>query len=409
MTVDGGATWRSVDPGERPFDQVDAAVAVDGRLYVDAWPRGYWRSTDETWTRFAPLDLPRRSVLHAEDGFVSAVVNERKEVTILRLGAGGHVADRWPVRVPAGPKPRGPDYGYADIVSSGDGSVVVRPGEQRPVSRLISSTGVVASGRWPLPIGLQDGFLQLNRKDPRASTVLTHTGVILQTTIGTASDLRPGDSLLITGRRVPYLFPATYRHEELWSFRPSDATFRRLPMPDLRPGGAVAGVVDGQGRAWLVQGRDLWHSDDNGASWQREELPHRAWPGGIEVSGRRVMVMLQSPTGDVARILGPDGRWRNTALPSTLPERADVWLLHDGRLLIGPVGGRLWRGTSPANRRFETLPAGPIATVATAGEVVYGLPLGPELSATTPLPLKGDWGRVWVSKDGASTWREVAD
>jgi len=409
VTIDGGATWRSLDPGERPFDQVDAAVAVDGQLYVDAWPRGYWRSTDETWTAFAPLGLPRGSVLHAEDGFVSAVVNKRKRVTILRLGAGGKVADQWPVRVPAGPKPASPDYGYADMVGSGDGSVTVRPGEQRPVSRLIGSTGVVTSGRWPFPIGLHDGFLMLDRKDLEASTVLTRTGVTLRTTVRGVSDLRPNDHLLITGRRVPYLFPPTYRHEELWSFRPRDATFRKLPMPDLRPGGAVAGVVDGRGRAWIVQGRHLWQSDDNGASWNREELPHRAWPGGIEVSGPRLMVMLHSPTGDVARILGPDGRWRDTALPPTLPERTDVWLLHDGRLLIGPVGGRLWRGTSPANRHFETLPAGPIATVVTAGEVVYGLPLGPELSATEPLPLKGDWGRVWVSKDGASTWREVAD
>ena len=377
-------------------------------LYVAAWPRGFWRSTDDSWTTFAPLDLPRRAFLHAEDGFASAVVSRRKELTILRLGADGQTSHRWTVRVPPGPKPQNPDYGYAGLVSSGDGAVVVRPDEQRPVSRLVDSSGPVASGRWPPLIGVQQGFLQLNRKDPGASTLLTRTGRTRQTTVASMSDLRPGDSVLTTGRKVPYLFPTTYRSQELWSFRPGDATFRDLPMPRGRRDGLVDGVVDSRGRAWLVQGRSLWHSDDQGASWRREDLPHRAWPDGMDVSGQRVLLMLKSPAGDVARILDPEGRWHDVALPSTLPGNGDVWLLSDGRLLIGPVRGRFWRGTSSSNARFETIPSGPIAQMAPAGDLLYGIPLGPELSARTPLPLTGDWGRVWVSEDSGSTWREVA-
>jgi hypothetical protein len=111
---------------------------------------------------------------------------------------------------------------------------------------------------------------------------------------------------------------------------------------------------------------------------------------------------------DLVRMLSAQGTWRTVDLPPRMPRLTDVWLLHDGRLLLGPVAGQLWRGTSRTNKHFETIPAGPIAQVAPAGDLLYGSPLSPAFDDRTPLPLPADRKKVWLSRDGGTTWIEVA-
>ena len=48
-------------------------------------------------------------------------------------------------------------------------------------------------------------------------------------------------------------------------------------------------------------------------------------------------------------------------------------MLPDGRALLGPYNGQLWRGTDARNTEFDALDAGPITTVLSAGARLYGL------------------------------------
>jgi hypothetical protein len=409
VTGDGGNTWRDLAPGERPFDQIDQAVAANGHLFVKSWPKGFWRSTDPSWTSFAPVRLPSRATLHAEDGFVSASVQIRGRFTVQRLADDGETDETITIDAPRDSKPIGRGPRAATPIGSGDGSLLLVGGSRE--SHLVTAQGVGPSGAWPRPIGLTEGYLLLDRRDLASSTLLTATGERLATTVGDSAAVRADDVLVTTGRRV--------RH--LWSFRPADRTFRELTPPHLRQDHDVSAVVDDRGRAWLLQDRTLWRSDDGGFQWRSLRLPQPAsttsrtslWT--LHVSGPRVLVVLDGPQTSLSRpppqtlrLLSPDGTWSTVALPPRMPGAPDVWLLRDGRLLLGPVVGRLWRSTSTANRRFESIPAGPIAQVTPAGDLLYGVPLGPGYDDRTPLPLPADRGKVWLSRDSGTTWVEVA-
>ena len=73
-------------------------------------------------------------------------------------------------------------------------------------------------------------------------------------------------------------------------------------------------------------------------------------------------------------------------------------VLPDGRLLMGPADGLLWRATDATNTRFESIDTGPIESVVAAGDRLYGL------GGRTALD-----GNVWMSEDAGSTWRQVLD
>jgi hypothetical protein len=311
----------------------------------------------------------------------------------------------------AGENP-GPGPTTATPVGSGNGSLI--NDLDGTTSVLVTDQGARGSGNWKQPISLTEGYLLLDRRDLTSAAMLTGTGEQLPTAVGDPGGARAGDALLTTGRRVPFWDPPRYRHQHLWSFRPVDRTFRELTPPRLHPGHELSGLVDDRGRAWLLQDRNLWRSDDGGSSWRSIRLP---WPAStnlgseewrLQASGNVVLVVLSGPRMDLVRMLSAQGTWRTVDLPPRMPRLTDVWLLRDGRLLLGPVAGQLWRGTSRTNKHFETIPAGPIAQVAPAGDLLYGSPLSPAFDDRTPLPLPPDRKKVWLSRDGGTTWIEVA-
>lgn len=88
-----------------------------------------------------------------------------------------------------------------------------------------------------------------------------------------------------------------------------------------------------------------------------------------------------------------------TAVQAPSRDFGELAMLPDGRLLLGPAHGRMWRGADARNLSFKRLPAGPITQVSVAGDIVYGQ-APPDLA-------HAQRGVVWMSTDGASTWRQV--
>lgn len=59
VSQDGGASWTALSPASLPFsDVLDTAVTPDGVLFVMSHDDGLWRSTDDSWTRFARVPVP---------------------------------------------------------------------------------------------------------------------------------------------------------------------------------------------------------------------------------------------------------------------------------------------------------------------------------------------------------------
>jgi len=58
VSHDGGATWTRLSAAQLPFGEVrETAVTPKGVLFVRS-QAGLWRSTDDTWTRFARVPVP---------------------------------------------------------------------------------------------------------------------------------------------------------------------------------------------------------------------------------------------------------------------------------------------------------------------------------------------------------------
>jgi hypothetical protein len=413
VTSNGGATWRSLERGERPFNGVDDAVAAGGQLYVDAWPGGFWRSTDSSWTSFAPVEPPaRRVTLHADDGFVTMSDYTADALTVWRFDQ-GHVTDRHVVDL-SGPHGRAPPSTgprTATLVGNDDESAIVTPSGVQ-FARLFVDGSESASVSWPRPIAAAPGFLLPDPVHAEESTYLKPSGERLATSISSeeaTSTIEAGDVLVSTGSKVRFLFPATYRHQHLWRFRPADRTFHELPMPSgVHPEGALSTAVDTDGQALMAQGSRLWRSTNGGSTWLQTRLPgrvayQRPRLAPLQVAGDDAVVVLFE--GQLLRVLAitPHGI-RRLRLPPAWPIRGDVLLLADGRLLLGPSDGSFWRATTSANREFERIPAGPIAQVSVAGDLLYAIPLGPAFDNRTPLPLDEDRDLVWVSRDDGDTW-----
>ncbi len=410
VTRDGGSTWDSLPAPERPFSDIDDAVAVDGTLWVDSWPHGYWRSADDQWTRFSRVSLPRDALLHAEDGFATAAVQDDDRVTVHRLTADGTTTDPWVIDIPDDRWPKlGSGPSYADLLGVANATALVDLAGPAP-SRLATRDGVaVLEAARGDPIATSDGLLLLDHGTVEASQLVNASGEVQGTQVGEPDAIRPGDVLVTTGHRVRYLYPETFRHEQLWAFRSSDRTFRRLTGPDLHPTKQLAGLVDDQGDGWLLQGNTLWRSDDGGAAWTQSQVPglstDGARPSELRSCGRDLVVL--GPGDEVLRLRTDTGSWSSIHLPPTPTHEADVDLLPDCRLLLGPVAGSLWRGTTPTNRSFEHLAAGPLVQVTVAGDAVYGIPLSPLFDDRTARPLPEDSQTVWLSDDAGTTWTAI--
>ena len=412
ITRDGGSTWDSLPASERPFSDVDDAVAVDGTLWVDGWPRGHWRSVDDQWTQFTQVTLPRNAMLHAEDGFATAAVYDDDRVTVYRLTADGATGDPWVIDTPDGRLPKlGSGPGYAELIGAENATALIDPDGRAP-SRLATRDGVVVPDALRGdPIATDDGLLFVDHHTVEASELVDAAGEVQGTQVGEPDALRPGDVLVTAGGRVRYSYPAMFRHEQLWAFRSSDRTFRQLAGPDLNPTTQVTGLVDDQGDGWLLQGNTLWRSTDGGASWMRSQVPGLSATGSrpSELGSCRRDLVVVGPPHEVLRLRTDAGSWSSIPLPPMPTHEPDVALLPDCRLLLGPVAGSLWRGTTATNRSFEHLSAGPLGQIAVAGDAVYGVPLSPLFDERVARPLPEDSKTVWLSDDAGTHWTAVGN
>ena len=237
MTRDGGATWAALPGSERPFSDVDDAVAVDGTLWVDSWPRGYWRSVDDQWSQFTQVTLPRGAQLHAEDGFATAAVQDDGRVTVHRLTPDGATTDPWVIDIPDDGQPAleaGPSY--ADLIGVENETALVDLAGPAP-SRLATRDGVgVPEGARGDPVATGDGVLLLDHDTVEASQLVDATGEVHSTQVGEPDALHLGDVLVTTGHRLRYVYPEAFRHEQLWGFpvqRPHvQAVDGSRPAPD---------------------------------------------------------------------------------------------------------------------------------------------------------------------------------
>ena len=113
------------------------------------------------------------------------------------------------------------------------------------------------------------------------------------------------------------------------------------------------------------------------------------------------VVWTRNAAGDMS-VSSDSGRsWTRVRTP---PEDAQdpelARMLPDGRALLGPYNGQLWRRDRSRTRVRRTR-SGPITTVLSAGARLYGL-----ADTATERSLRH---LVWMSTDDGSTWRQVID
>ncbi len=160
-------------------------------------------------------------------------------------------------------------------------------------------------------------------------------------------------------------------------------------------------AVDPRGRVWATGAHNTVTVTDGSKHWASAPLP--ATPDELMVGGdSSAALWTRNTTGDMS-VSSDSGRsWtRVTTPPEDAQDPELARMLPDGRVLLGPYNGQLWRGTDARNTEFDALDAGPITTVLSAGTRLYGL--------ADTAPERSLHHLVWCSPDDGSTWRQVID
>jgi hypothetical protein len=173
-------------------------------------------------------------------------------------------------------------------------------------------------------------------------------------------------------------------------YAPRTKTIHRVP-------GAVA--VDPYGRVWS-NGSGGRVAIDGHVGDSIETLPG---PATTILTSRGELSVAWTRGRPATVLLGFRGvNWEGgIAFPHAIQTRALVHLADDGGVFLGPRHGVLWRMTSATGHTFAATTTGPIATVVAAGTTLYGLP---DPAAAPPAG-----GKVWLSRDGATTWSQILD
>jgi hypothetical protein len=183
------------------------------------------------------------------------------------------------------------------------------------------------------------------------------------------------------------------------AFSPQGHTFYRMrPALTIDPAGRVWRL--GPGRALTVtEPTTSWEAGPvaDGLRLQTAPLPFR--PRELLGSdGKAAVTWPESTLGTyVTDDLGASWQ-RIRSLPDTVAggNIETTAFLPDGRLILGPADGALWRATDTTNLHYEAIDAGPIETIISAGDLLYGM--GDRYDPGSD---------VWVSTDAGSTWRQV--
>lgn len=176
----------------------------------------------------------------------------------------------------------------------------------------------------------------------------------------------------------------------------------------LRP----ALTIDPAGRVWTGgPGRTLLVSQDSATRWLPSALaipdaPHirfRFPREPVAVVGSAVntaAAWVEGGDGYLMYATGNVGRsWHLVQSPPDQVRNPDVTvMLPNGRLLLGPGNGQIFRATDATNTSFDAIEAGPITTVFGAGDCLFG-----RSESTDPTLASA----VWTSQDSGSTWRQV--
>jgi hypothetical protein len=159
-------------------------------------------------------------------------------------------------------------------------------------------------------------------------------------------------------------------------------------------------AIDASGRTWTDSGRTLVVSDGK-HRWRSRPFPSA--PISVVTSDGDSAAVWLDDEAQTIFVTGDAGRsWRQvTGIPYSARTASEHCMLADGRLLVGPGNGQLWRGTDATNTSFEAVASGPLTTVLAAGDRVYGLANDASKRVLT--------GMAWMSEDAGVTWRQVID
>lgn len=187
------------------------------------------------------------------------------------------------------------------------------------------------------------------------------------------------------------------------AYAPGGHTFYRLrPALTIDPAGRVWRA--GPGHALTVSyGATSWPELAlAGPGWSRVTPPFGSEPESLLGSSGPTAVVWLAARGHPRYVTNDVGAtWHQVTTGTDEAQSPEFTkILPDGRLLLGPGGGAFWRATDSTNRHFETHVAGPIRTVVSAGDRLYGLSDGTDSRV---------FGYVWTSTDGGSTWRAVIE
>lgn len=183
------------------------------------------------------------------------------------------------------------------------------------------------------------------------------------------------------------------------AFSPQGHTFYRMrPALTIDPAGRV--WRQGPGHALTVADPTTsWEAGPVADGLHRQTAPLPFRPQELLGSDGKAAVTWPDSTEGMYVTDDLGASWhRITSLPDTVADGniETTAFLPDGRLILGPADGALWRATDTTNLHYEAIDAGPIATVFSAGDRLYGM--GERYDPGSD---------VWVSTDAGSTWRQV--
>jgi hypothetical protein len=161
-------------------------------------------------------------------------------------------------------------------------------------------------------------------------------------------------------------------------------------------------LIDAAGRYWFEgsqsEGEHIIKVTDGDRTWAAPPFPNYPSPvvatangsAAAAIKGHWHRLYVSSDAGATwAAVRGPKGD----------PQIEGMAMLPDGRLVLGPVGGEMWRGRDSRNLELDPLPTGPIKRIYAAGNILYG-------RATRDF-VHGLRGVVWMSTNAGDTWRQV--